>query len=82
MRVIEVEMVQAVRAQKNWSKDNTRVRVERDGLVEVYLFGNHIADVVDGEVVTNLQTLAKWPTRTTKSRLRALNSINISTSSI
>ena len=72
MRVIEVEMVQAVRALKNWSKDNTRVRVEKDKFVAVYLFENHIADVVDGEVVTNLQTLAKWPTRTTKSRLKAL----------
>jgi len=71
MRVIEVEMVQAVRALKNWSKDNTRVEVQGCE-ARVYLFENHIADVVDGEVITNMQTLAKWPTRTTKSRLRAL----------
>ena len=71
MRVIEVEMVQAIRALKNWSKDNTRVEVQGNE-VRVYLWNNHIADVVDGEVIINLQTLAKWPTRTTKSRLRAL----------
>ena len=71
MRVIEVEMVQAVRAQKNWSKDNTRVEVQGNE-ARVYLFGNHIADVVDGVLAINEATLAKWPTRTTKSRLRAL----------
>lgn len=71
MRVIEVEMVQAVRAQKNWSKDNTRVEVQGNE-ARVYLFENHIADVVDGVLAINEATLAKWPTRTTKSRLRAL----------
>lgn len=81
MRVIEVEMVQAVRALKNWSKDNTRVEVQGNE-ARVYLFENHIADVVDGVLAINEATLAKWPTRTTKSRLRALNSININTSSI
>jgi len=75
MRVIEVEMVQAVLDRKNWAKDNTRVEV-KDGVVEVYLFGNHIADIVDKEVKTNQQTLARWPTRTTKSRIRALQTIN------
>lgn len=76
MRVIEVEMVQAIRALKNWSKDNTQVAV-RDGVASVYLFGNHIADVMGREVAVNQTTLAKWPTRTTKSRLRALQTISI-----
>lgn len=71
MRVIEVEMVQAVRALKNWSKDNTRVEVQGNE-ARVYLWNNHIADVVDGVLAINEATLAKWPTRTTKSRLRAL----------
>lgn len=71
MRVIEVEMVQAIRALKNWSKDNTRVEVQGNE-ARVYLFENHIADVVDGVLAINEATLAKWPTRTTKSRLRAL----------
>lgn len=71
MRVIEVEMVQAVRALKNWSKDNTRVEVQGNE-ARVYLWNNHIADVVDGVVAINEATLARWPTRTTKSRLRAL----------
>lgn len=71
MRVIEVEMVQAVRALKNWSKDNTRVEVQGNE-ARVYLFENHIADVVDGVLAINEATLARWPTRTTKSRLRAL----------
>ena len=74
MRVIEVEMVQAVLGRKNWAKDNTRVEV-KDGVVEVYLFGNHIADILDGIVKTNEATLARWPTRTTKSRLKALKTI-------
>lgn len=71
MRVIEVEMVQAIRALKNWSKDNTRVEVQGNE-VRVYLWNNHIADVVDGVLAVNEETLARWPTRTTKSRLRAL----------
>lgn len=71
MRVIEVEMVQAVRALKNWSKDNTRVEVQGNE-ARVYLWNNHIADVVDGVLAINEATLARWPTRTTKSRLRAL----------
>jgi hypothetical protein len=71
MRVIEVEMVQAVRALKNWSKDNTRVKVQGNE-ARVYLFENHIADVVDGVLAINESTLARWPTRTTKSRIKAL----------
>lgn len=74
MRVIEVEMVQAVLGRKNWAKDNTRVE-SHPTEVRVYLFDNHIADVVDGVVEINKETLARWPTRTTKSRLRALKTI-------
>ena len=78
MRKIEVEMLDAVRGFKNWSSGSTMVvrhRSPEDGAVvaRVYLHGNHIADVpVGGPVEVNIETLRRWPTSTTISRLRAL----------
>ena len=74
MRVIEKKMCEAVKGRRTWALDNTRVQ-NMDGItVAVYLFGNHIADVntFTGEIKVNERTFARWPTRTTKSRLRAL----------
>jgi len=74
MRAIEKQMCEAVKERRTWGLDNTRVQ-NMDGInVAVYLFGNHIADVntITNEVKVNERTLATWPTRTTKSRLRAL----------
>ena len=44
----------------------------------VYLHGNHIATVTQGSVRVNIDTLRKYPTVTTKSRLRALG-VNVCT---
>ena len=78
MRKIEKEMIKAIMNGKNWASGNTMVSVVKDGMREdayVYLFGNHIATVVDClplRLEVNVNTLAKHPTVTTKSRLRAL----------
>ena len=74
MRKIETEMNRAINQGRNWSSANTTVHVEpTNGWRYVYLHGHHIATVdTDNEVDPNLETLADWPTNTTKSRLRAL----------
>ena len=73
MRKIETEMLAALHNGHAWQSGNTSVTApDRTGRVAVYLHGNHIADVRDGQAVPNLGTLARWPTTTTKSRLRAL----------
>lgn len=76
MRLIEKQMNQAINSKSNWSKDNTEVMYyEGNNLSHVRLHGHHIAyfDHNSGEIVPNVGTLAAWPTRTTKSRLRALD---------
>ena len=77
MRKIEKEMIQALRDHKVWAKDNTMVFSNGD----VFLHRNHIATVYPdtGELKVNLYTLRKWPSMTTRSRLRALgaNLVNI-----
>jgi hypothetical protein len=74
MRKIEKAMCLAIGQRKTWASNNTSVRPIDDVNVGVFLHGNHIADVNSntGFVMVNMNTLAKWPTRTTKSRLRAL----------
>ena len=80
MRLIETEMNEAIRAGRDWSKDNTRVEVDagyRTYFADVYLH-NHLIAVVwcrmgcDDVVKVDVETLRNWPTRTTMSRLRAL----------
>lgn len=87
MRKIEKEMLLAIHRKECFSKDNTQVvyypEVEeptfsRMETSKVYLHGHHIATVCHsgdnrGKVVVNKDTLAAWPTRTTASRLRALD---------
>lgn len=67
-------MIEAVQCRKTWHGSNTSVSSIDDVNCAVYLHGNHIADVNSrtGFVMVNKYTLAKWPTPTTKSRLRAL----------
>jgi hypothetical protein len=74
MRKIEKEMCLAIGQRKTWQNNNTSVRVIDDVNMGVFLHGNHIADVNTntGFLMVNNATLNKWPTRTTKSRLRAL----------
>lgn len=76
MRKIERQMNAAIINRKSWAGGNTTVRIV-DGLswdCEVFLHGHHIADVNSStkELTVNKDTLRRWPTVTTKSRLRAL----------
>ena len=84
MRKIEQQMNQAVnniqhnQGAKGWSNSNTIV-VNAGDRAKVFLHGNHIADVFNtGLLVVNIETLARWSTPTTKSRLRALG-VNVCT---
>lgn len=73
MRKIEEQMINAIKGGYPWAKDNTAVALNTNGDVEVYLHGNHIATISDSSLNTvNIRTLKKYPTNTTKSRLRAL----------
>lgn len=79
MRKIEQQMIRAIHAKKDWIGDNTSVFLETAGnpfgpRSEIYLHGNHIADYWhnSGELDVDERTLARWPSNTTKSRLRAL----------
>ncbi len=73
MRKLEHEMMDALCAGRAWHSGNTSVTApDNTGRAAVYLHGNHLADWRAGHVVPNLTTLARWPTVTTKSRLRAL----------
>jgi hypothetical protein len=74
MRKIEKDMLRAIQNRTNFVRGDTAVRRNDEyRRCEVYLHGNHIANVLDtGEIVPNLYTLNEWPTATTKSRLRAL----------
>jgi hypothetical protein len=80
MRLIEKEMLEAIKHGRDWYKDNTCVEVDasyRSYFADIYLHGNHIAEVIcrmgcDNIVKPNVDTLRDYPTRTTMSRLRAL----------
>lgn len=74
MRKIEQAMCLAAGQRRKWNSGNTAVVPIDDTNVAVYLHGNEIAIVNSntGFTMVNSHTLAKWPTRTTKSRLRAL----------
>lgn len=73
MRKIEQEMVAAIKAGKNWSKDNTRVipAVMPDGLsIVIQLHGNDIAKRSTTGVWSF--SLAGWNTPTTRSRINTV----------
>jgi hypothetical protein len=87
MRKIELQMLDAVKNKREFRLDNTSVvfvPALNDSLIdrsEVYLHGNLIAKywhdlAAPLEVVK--ETLARWATPTTKSRLRALGA-NVAT---
>lgn len=71
MRIIEQEMLEAIRLRRNWRKSNTQVIMECGGAVTtVYLHGNLIAVMhINGGLWLSSQS---WRTRTTKSRLNAI----------
>ena len=73
MRKIEQQMLHAISTRKSWQGGNTTVSIRDDNSVSVFLHGNHIADVwALGFISVNQETLRRWSTPTTKSRLRAL----------
>ena len=67
-------MNDAIYTQKRWALQNTIVSPIDDVNVAVYLHGHEIAIVntYNGFTMTNIDTLRRYPTNTTKSRLRAL----------
>ena len=77
MNKIEQAMSRAVHCQQNWAGGNTSV-VFSDSLPkgyagEVFLHGNRIAWILtNGELEADRDTMRKWQTRTTASRMRAL----------
>ena len=78
MRKIEKFMLAAIEHHVPWRMDNTQVTIDFN-TAHVFLHGNHIASIVNGGTpIVNLDTLRKYPTTTTKSRLRALG-VNVYT---
>ena len=71
MRVIEKKMLNAIEQGRNFTSGNTHVKIDAN-TAHVFLHGNHIASVVNDNVMVNKDTLRAYPTVTTKSRLRAL----------
>lgn len=69
MRKIENAMCEAIKNRTNWKEINTRVEVFNGDEITVYLHENAIFRIIDG---VKYWTFAGWPTKTTKSRLRAL----------
>ena len=82
MRKIERAMQDAIRTRKDWRSGNTAaffISAQESGnpygsRSEIYLHGNLIAIYwhETGTLEVDSRTLARWPTPTTKSRLRAL----------
>jgi hypothetical protein len=83
MRKIEQQIWNLIKAKKSGTIDNSRVEylTELNELMhariehaKIYLHGHHIATYTYSmdRVDYNPVTLAQWPTKTTKSRLRAL----------
>ena len=80
MRKIEQQMLEAIRNKTiHWQNSNTWVGFYESPnseklTSEVFLHGNHIAtyDHKAEELKVNLYTLRRWPSMTTRSRLRAL----------
>ena len=83
MRKIEQQMCMAIGQKRDWKDANTEViyqpevsTTERACIeyAKVFLHNNHIGTFIYSmnKFEVNMSTLAKWPTRTTKSRLRAL----------
>lgn len=67
-RKIEQQMIAAIREGRSWQSGNTTVCGNA-----VSLHGHHIATILpDGTANPNRETFRRWPTATTRSRLRAL----------
>ena len=72
MRLIEEQMVSAIKSRTNWGKSNTMVITDGGGFrTRVYLHGNLIA-VIDNLTKTVRISSCRWHTPTTKSRLNCI----------
>ena len=69
MRLIEQQMIDAIKGKHTLCKDNTSVTVDVNGLCHVYLHGNKIAEI-GNDSLTILD--GGYQSKTTKSRLNAL----------
>jgi hypothetical protein len=69
MRKIETLMNRAIAYHQNWQKDNTSVIQREDGITEVRLYGNKIAEL--GDFFVTLYD-GGFRSNTTKSRLNAI----------
>lgn len=90
MRKIEQQMLSAIYSKADkWTNNNTAVFYisssesgnPHGARSEIYLHGNLIAEYwhnLDTPLAVDTKTLARWPTPTTKSRLRALGA-NVAT---
>ena len=77
MRIIEKEMLEAIANKEDWKKDNTAAYFTDSGvggyssillhnnLIAVFNHASHVVDVEE-------ETLKRFPSNTTMSRLRAL----------
>lgn len=76
MRKIESQMIEAVRDCLNWQSANTSVQTNLDGVSQVFLHGNLIAEVSSDESNDHFYSVQLFDgghqTKTTKSRLNAL----------
>ena len=64
MRQIEKKMIDAIQQGRNFTLDNTHVKIDAN-TAHVFLHGNHIASVVNDNVMVNRDTLRRFPTNTT-----------------
>ena len=71
MRKIEREMLQAIVDERTWSKDNTRVGIEKGYRSTVYLHGHRIACYYPSDQTLHINNCG-YETNTTKSRLNVL----------
>lgn len=81
MRKIEQQMIEAIRSGDNWKSGNTEVRHSIEAGIfyaDIYLHGNLIAVATPRTwdsyacATPNRAMFTAYPTRTTRSRLRAL----------
>lgn len=75
MRKIEQQMLEAIKAKKTWSLNNTAVIYDKVcNESYVFLHGNQLGWFNYDKDAFEMwrPTYERWPTRTTKSRLRAL----------
>jgi hypothetical protein len=83
MRKIEQQMLDAIKnlsIGKSWQSSNTTVR-KIEGKSMIFLHDNLIAEfcqTFDDPLIVNREVLRRYPTNTTKSRLRALGA-NVAT---